>query len=157
MKKLYGTNEKNHTLKSLEEFLRLLNMTENLTLNISLAIKEDLGYWEADGYSQWSWEHLDTKCLSNTEVPQKGMKEKKITFLIPCLQWRTILPLLVVTLSRLMWSELNTRIFHCFLMQPLPYYWPWTRWHGRQMKLYIIRWALVANLYLILFLVSCLD
>ena len=67
---------KNHTLKYLEEFLRLPIRIENLTLNTSLDIKEDLGYWEADGCSHSSLDHLSIQCLNITEVPQTGMKAK---------------------------------------------------------------------------------
>ena len=74
---------KNHTPKYLEEFLRLPTGIENLTPNTSFDIKEDLGYWEADGCSHSSLEHLGIQCLSITKVLQTGTKAKSTTSSLP--------------------------------------------------------------------------
>lgn len=74
---------KNHTPKYPEEFLRLPTGIENITPNTSFEIKEDLGYWEADGCSHSSLKHLGIQCLSITEVLQTGMKAKSAKSSIP--------------------------------------------------------------------------
>ena len=74
---------KSHTLKYLEEFLRLPTGIENLTPNTSFDIKEDLGYREADGCSHSSLKHLDIQCLSITDVLQRGMKAKSAKSSLP--------------------------------------------------------------------------
>lgn len=79
LKKLYGANEESHSKISGGVSEIPIEM-ENLTLNTSLDIKEDLGYWEADGCSHSSLDHLTLQCLNITEVPQTGMKAKSTLF-----------------------------------------------------------------------------